>query len=100
MKHALFVLFAVLILAGLSGCLHNQVASDGGDPCVQACGRTARCWPPCNACGGERNRRERGGHAGPALQPQQPPVAAITYPYYTLRGPRDFLERNPSPIGP
>jgi hypothetical protein len=34
------------------------------------------------------------------MQPQQPPVAAITYPYYTLRGPRDFLERTPSPIGP
>jgi hypothetical protein len=34
------------------------------------------------------------------MQPQQPPMAAITYPYYTLRGPRDFLERTPTPIGP
>jgi len=29
-----------------------------------------------------------------------PPTAAITYPYYTLRGPRDFLQRELSPIGP
>jgi hypothetical protein len=99
MKHALFALFAVLILAGFAGCLHNQVASDG-DPCVQACGRTARCWPPCDpGCGG-RHCRDRGGRGGPAMQPQQPPMAAITYPYYTLRGPRDFLQRESPPIGP
>jgi hypothetical protein len=100
MRHALFVLFAVMILAGVSGCLHNQVASNGG-PSVQACGRAARCWPPCGACGGGGLGRDRDrGRAGPALAPQQPPVAAITYPYYTLRGPRDFLERTPTPIGP
>jgi len=29
-----------------------------------------------------------------------PPTAAVTYPYYTVRGPRDFLQRQPSPIGP
>lgn len=99
MRHALFVLFAVVILAGVSGCLHNQVASNG-DPCVQACGRTACCWPPCGECGGGGRLCRDRGRAGPALPPQQPPVAAITYPYYTLRGPRDFLERTPTPIGP
>lgn len=102
MRHALSVLFAVVILAGVSGCLHDQVVSNDGDPCVQACGRTGRCWPPCGAFGhGGRLGRDRNlGQAGPAMGPQQPPVAAITYPYYTLRGPRDFLERNPTPIGP
>jgi hypothetical protein len=29
-----------------------------------------------------------------------PPTAAVTYPYYTNRGPRDFLARNPQSIGP
>jgi hypothetical protein len=24
----------------------------------------------------------------------------VAYPYYNLRGPRDFLERNPQSIGP
>lgn len=29
-----------------------------------------------------------------------PPTGATTYPYYTNRGPRDFLARNPRDIGP
>ena len=29
-----------------------------------------------------------------------PPVAQTAYPYYTLRGPRDFLLNNPPSIGP
>jgi hypothetical protein len=29
-----------------------------------------------------------------------PPVAQTAYPYYTLRGPRDFLLANPPPLGP
>jgi hypothetical protein len=29
-----------------------------------------------------------------------PPVGQTAYPYYTTRGPRDFLEKNPAPIGP
>jgi hypothetical protein len=29
-----------------------------------------------------------------------PPVGQVTYPYYTTRGPRDFLARNPNSIGP
>lgn len=28
-----------------------------------------------------------------------PPTGATTYPYYTNRGPRDFLARNPRDIG-
>jgi len=29
-----------------------------------------------------------------------PPSGSTTYPYYTTRGPRDFLARNPRDIGP
>lgn len=29
-----------------------------------------------------------------------PPTGAVTYPYYTNRGPRDFLAKNPRSIGP
>lgn len=29
-----------------------------------------------------------------------PPTAAYSYPYYTTRGPRDFLMKNPPSIGP
>jgi hypothetical protein len=31
--------------------------------------------------------------------PQGPPTAAVAYPYYTVRGPRDFLIDNPPSIG-
>jgi hypothetical protein len=31
--------------------------------------------------------------------PQGPPTAQTAYPYYTLRGPRDFLIDNPPSIG-
>jgi hypothetical protein len=29
-----------------------------------------------------------------------PATGAVTYPYYTTRGPRDFLAKNPPSIGP
>jgi hypothetical protein len=32
--------------------------------------------------------------------PAGPPTAQVTYPYYTVRGPRDFFANNPSSIGP
>ena len=36
------------------------------------------------------------GQTGPA----GPPTGAVAYPYYTTRGPRDFLAKNPPSIGP
>jgi hypothetical protein len=36
---------------------------------------------------------EEGGPYGPAS-------ASYAYPYYTTRGPRDFLQNNPMGIGP
>jgi hypothetical protein len=35
-----------------------------------------------------------------AVQPAGPPSGAVAYPYYTTRGPRDFLAKNPPSIGP
>lgn len=33
------------------------------------------------------------------IGPQGPSTAQVGYPYYTVRGPRDFLENNPPSIG-
>lgn len=45
-----------------------------------------------------------GGHRDPVGEniapPAGPPVGTYAYPYYTLRGPRDFLQANPPSIGP
>jgi hypothetical protein len=91
MKRALLACFAVGVLAVLTGCNTDRMSRHGN--CVQAeytcadagCGR-----PGCPHCG---------HHCEQAFDPG-PPTGAITYPYYTLRGPRDFLMRNPPPIGP
>ncbi len=38
-------------------------------------------------------------HIGPFMGQSGPPVGTYAYPYYTLRGPRDFLIDNPPSIG-
>jgi len=35
-----------------------------------------------------------------AVEPAGPPTGAVAYPYYTTRGPRDFLAKCPPSIGP
>ncbi len=35
-----------------------------------------------------------------AIGPAGPPTGAVAYPYYTTRGPRDFLAKCPPSIGP
>jgi hypothetical protein len=35
-----------------------------------------------------------------ATTPAGPPTGAVAYPYYTTRGPRDFLAKRPPSIGP
>jgi hypothetical protein len=41
-----------------------------------------------------------GPHYRPPEGPAGGPVGTYAYPYYTLRGPRDFLLANPPSIGP
>lgn len=42
-----------------------------------------------------------GGYAnGAGGYPGGPPSGQVAYPYYTTRGPRDFLAKNPPSIGP
>lgn len=64
--------------------------ADGCDPgcaggCVGACG---------GGCGlGSRLCGDRYFNPGP-------PTAQVTYPYYTVRGPRDYFLKSPRPLGP
>lgn len=41
-----------------------------------------------------------GGSDYGATTPAGPPTGAVAYPYYTTRGPRDFLAKCPPSIGP
>jgi hypothetical protein len=102
MKRALFFVVAVLVVAGLIGCAHDKQycgpncmnGSCAGAP--ETCGR---CGPgmACGGCGAFA-----GCCGGGGVEPTSPgpPTGQVTYPYYTVRGPRDFLARSPRPIGP
>jgi hypothetical protein len=78
------------------------------------CGAICDCPPGCPICAGNKcDCCEQGcgsgcaclrhtGYAGPAVETfaPGPTTGAVTYPYYTTRGPRDFLAANPPGIGP
>ena len=111
MKRALLMFMVIGVLVGLSGCCssHGQYAAGGGGTegctgCDSAGESTCQTTAHPNAglagllggvggcgCGTASCRRT----AAPG-----PPVGAVTYPYYTNRGPRDFLAANPPSIGP
>lgn len=110
MKRAMFSVLTVVVLVVLTGCLSQhgrrpwsclqgscaqapencQSCDDPADNCIP-CERE-RCCRLCQRLGC-RERCQEQPAAGPA-------TGAVTYPYYTTRGPRDFLAKNPQSIGP
>ena len=76
MKRVFFLFIAVVLVVGMSGC--------------KCCNPSGGCGIPCGG----------GGGAAMAGGPAGPPTGAVTYPYYTNRGPRDFLADDPPSIGP
>lgn len=87
MKSAMFALLAAAMIVGSSGCCSlNPLCKGGGN---EAAG--------CASCGGGGRLLGRGG--GDVGYQPGPPSAQIAYPYYTTRGPRDFLARNPRSVG-
>ncbi len=80
MRHIFFVLAASTFLAVFAGCAcHN--CGNQGDSCPGAAAGV-RC----------RQHSEQG-------QQQVDPGGVVSYPYYTTRGPRNFLETHPQSIG-
>jgi hypothetical protein len=74
---------------GQGGGYGGQGVCQNGDP---RCGLRGCCLPGCGLLGHGQ------GLGGGDLQAGQ--GAVVSYPYYTLRGPRDFLETHPQSIGP
>lgn len=77
---------------------NNCGCGHGFWPCQNCCGRCCETYsgvccqpqgPGCCASGDQHYNFNPG-----------PPVGQVAYPYYTVRGPRDFLQKNPAPIGP
>jgi len=111
MKHAFFSLLVVVGLALLAGCVHQV----GRRPWACMGGSCAQAPENCQDCsdqGGDASYRDPGRIARflfgrecccrRCREPyaSEPAAATITYPYYTVRGPRDFLAKNPPSIGP
>ena len=120
MKRAIFSVMTVFVLIGLAGCVTQhgrrpiecmggscaqspetcQSCDQGdvgccesGDDCYGRSGRMVRCRR-CNDRGCEQCcEAPHCGNPGP-------PTGGVAYPYYTVRGPRDFLADNPPSIGP
>jgi hypothetical protein len=91
MKRALMLLAMVATLLGVTGCEHHRHMVRHG------CGN-----PYCDHCGGCGNSTRAAqvplGY-GQQTDPAGPQTAQYAYPYYTIRGPRDFLLNEPSTIG-
>jgi hypothetical protein len=93
MKHALLMLMSAVVLLGLTACANRGMVAGSCANCPETC----RPIGACNS-GPYLGGMGRGG-AARAADPV-PPAGVVTYPYYTLRGPRDFLLANPPSIGP
>ena len=94
--------------------------------CADACGECDSCQScsscnarvfgrncgPCDTCGSRGGCGCRAakcmvncvlgppGYEDDYVTSHGPPVGQVAYPYYSVRGPRDFLRNNPPPIGP
>jgi len=119
-----------LFLLNTDGPHGHHAAHAGGGPCQDGMCQEGMCGPEgcppgagqegCQECeGGACHPRHVGRYGGlakhhltpeekamlaasdyGATQPAGPPTGAVAYPYYTTRGPRDFLAKCPPSIGP
>ena len=85
MARILSGLALVLFVSLATGCQHH--ARVGG------WGAGADCSSGPDGCAS-------GGPELPANATNTGPTHTVNYPYYTLKGPRDFLMKNPASIGP
>ena len=111
MKSSIFTLLAALLLLGSSGCAGVPGSKGCRDGCNGGCNQCGLATNYDNGvtaygdpCNGNAQGLLSGGHQNPNPRafagPGGPPTPAITYPYYTTRGPRDFLLDDPRTIGP
>jgi len=92
---------------GDASCYGNEAGSceNGGCYDDSQCGagscRGTRGGQGCQDCRlGRSLCPHSGGYPERTMFQPGPPVGQVAYPYYTVRGPRDFLQDNPPSIGP
>jgi hypothetical protein len=113
MKRSLLALIAISLIVAFTGCANQygrramrcspescpsgseSYASGDENACVEATDSGG-----CRLCRDHACRLARRGARGAEGNNSGPATGAVAYPYYTVRGPRDFLDRNPQSIGP
>ena len=116
MRSAVLLTVAMAILSfGFTGC-HTITVHRGAACVTDECSSTAKsdcgCGPLRGGCGplrcgllGGRGAHllGRAGMGTPYTEsfagPDGPMTPTVSYPYYTTRAPRDFLDSNPPSIG-
>lgn len=85
---------------GLGHCQGGR--GSGGSVCGGGTGGHCGCGPCCATCAAHECCLcpHAGGYPAMTRFNPGPPVGQVAYPYYTTRGPRDFLQDNPPTIGP
>jgi hypothetical protein len=97
MNRKLLTLAILALLPATVGCLQRNTCSpDGQCGCGNGGGVLGSLMAPISQ---EIHASQGWRHQRPELGPPGPPSAQVGYPYYTLRGPRDFLADNPPSIG-
>lgn len=110
MTRTLVALLAVFLFTAGTGCVSGRGLLQQKSAC-HACGGGG-----CQSCGilghhgggtglhggggpGLHGGRLAAHHCDPGTA-SGPPAAQVAYPYYTVRGPRDFFLNDPPPLGP
>jgi hypothetical protein len=92
MRTAMLAMVALATIISSVGCCGARTAAGGCQHCAHGSGCVRNGWvaqhlgPSAHVTGAEEG-------AG------APQGAQVAYPYYTNRGPRDFLMNNPAPLG-
>jgi len=100
MKRTILTIAILALLFAAPGCLHRNTQPSGGQGgCGPGCGGLLSGLGGRGPISQEIHATQGWRHQTPEIGPAGPPTGATAYPYYTLRGPRDFLTNNPPSIG-
>ena len=101
MMRQMFLLLAAVALIASSGCkvLEKNCSNCGQKQAMMQ--QTPQQMPQqvMQAKAQQVMQAQAMAPANPMMQQSGPATAAYAYPYYTVRGPRDFFMKNPPSIG-
>jgi hypothetical protein len=99
MNRTLLTIAILALLSTAPGCLQRNTCPPGGQCGCGGTGGGGVLGALIGPVSQEIHASQDWRHQRPELGPAGPPSGTVGYPYYTLRGPRDFLVDNPPSIG-